>query len=88
MNSTVLSLFIITIIFFYSSVNGFKQKTFSSISIKKIYNKTKLNLFSDSFLTAVAEVVDKPDGYVYGAVAAPDWVLPVTSVFIILSGFK
>ena len=34
-----------------------------------------------SFVTAVAEA--KPDGYVYGAVAAPDWALPVGLVLII-----
>ena len=34
-----------------------------------------------SIVTAVAEA--KPDGYVYGAVAAPDWALPVGLVLII-----
>ena len=37
-----------------------------------------------SLLSAVA-VETKPDDYVYGAVAAPDWVLPLGSVLVILT---
>ncbi|KAJ1439819.1 hypothetical protein B484DRAFT_443684 [Ochromonadaceae sp. CCMP2298] len=37
----------------------------------------------ETLLMAVAEV--KPDGYEYGAVAAPDFVLPLTAVLAILS---
>jgi hypothetical protein len=35
------------------------------------------------FLVAVAEVA-KPDGYQYGAVAAPDWALPVGAFAVVL----
>ena len=36
-----------------------------------------------SILTAVAEA--KPDGYQYGSVAAPDFVLPLGAVLVILT---
>lgn len=41
---------------------------------------TKANALG-TLVTAIAEA--KPDGYVYGAVAAPDWALPVGLVLII-----
>ena len=41
-----------------------------------------LNSWSSSFLAA-AEAVDKPDDYVYGAVNAPGWVLPLGAVLVI-----
>ena len=39
-----------------------------------------------SIITSAVEVSVKPDDYVYGAVAAPDWVLPVSAVFVVLTG--
>ena len=41
-------------------------------------------LQSSSQLLSVA-VTPKPEGYEYGAVSAPDWVLPVTAVLVILT---
>lgn len=38
----------------------------------------------DSLLTAVTEM-DKPDDYVYGAVAAPAWVAPVAALLVVLT---
>lgn len=37
---------------------------------------------TSSFMTAVD---NKPDDYVYGAVAAPDWVLPLGAFLVILT---
>ena len=53
-----------------------------TLSVKK---SMKLNSFLNTLTTAVVEVADKPDDYVYGAVAAPGWVLPLASVLVILS---
>ena len=36
-------------------------------------------------IAAASEAVAKPDGYVYGAVAAPGWALPVGAVLVILT---
>jgi hypothetical protein len=56
---------------------------------KNTYMKKSMKLNSYSWLNtitiAAAEITEKPDDYVYGAVSAPSWVLPVASVFIILS---
>ena len=41
-----------------------------------------LNTWTNSFLSA-AEAVNKPDDYVYGAVNAPGWVLPLGAVLVI-----
>ena len=40
-------------------------------------------IFDSSFIQAAAEA--KPDDYVYGAVSAPDWALPVGAVLVILT---
>jgi hypothetical protein len=63
---------------------------FHKYNIKKnMYVKKSMKLNSYSWLNtitiAAAEITEKPDDYVYGAVSAPSWVLPVASVFIILS---
>jgi len=42
-----------------------------------------LSMSPVDFLVAVAEVA-KPDGYQYGAVAAPDWALPVGAFAVVL----
>lgn len=42
--------------------------------------------FHDAFSLLTAVVVEeKPDGYVYGAVAAPSWALPVGAVLAVLT---
>lgn len=43
----------------------------------------RLSMSPVDFLVAVAEVA-KPDGYQYGAVAAPDWALPVGAFAVVL----
>ena len=48
----------------------------------KLNSYSWLNTFT---IAAATEITEKPDDYVYGAVSAPSWVLPVASVFIILS---
>ena len=42
-------------------------------------------LSSLSSLVTAAVQEAKPDDYVYGAVSAPSWVLPVGCVFVVLS---
>lgn len=42
--------------------------------------------FHDAFSLLTAVVAEeKPDGYVYGAVAAPSWALPVGAVLAVLT---
>jgi hypothetical protein len=50
----------------------------------KVKEKTSLKSFTNAFLTAVIDNA-KPEGYVYGEVSAPGWVLPVASVLVILT---
>jgi hypothetical protein len=42
------------------------------------------NMSPVDLLIAVAEATAKPDGYTYGAVAAPDWALPVGAFGVVL----
>lgn len=57
---------------------------FRALPIKSRMVSSKLNDVSSwqSILTAV-EVAEKPDDYVYGAVNAPGWVLPLGAVLVI-----
>jgi hypothetical protein len=47
----------------------------------------KLSSFDQAVLIA-AEVATKPDGYVYGAVSAPDWVLPAGLALLIIIAYE
>eukprot|EP01031_Cornospumella_fuschlensis_P035625 gene35625-43207_t len=49
-----------------------------------ILDESLVNRILPSLLTAVS-VETKPDDYVYGAVAAPGWVLPVGCLAVILT---
>ena len=57
---------------------------FRALPIKSRMVSSKLSDVSSwqSILTAV-EVAEKPDDYVYGAVNAPGWVLPLGAVLVI-----
>ena len=58
---------------------------FRPVQVKPRLASTKLrdlNSWTSSILSA-AEAVDKPDDYVYGAVNAPGWVLPLGAVLVI-----
>lgn len=49
-----------------------------------MHSSADLTQLVSSLMTA-AVVEAKPDGYTYGAVSAPDWVLPVGAVLAILT---
>lgn len=73
-------------------VNAFTT-SFRSTKLNKLRSITKTSMLLDgsnflqstsSLLNVVTQTV-KPEGYEYGAVSAPDWVLPVTAVLVILT---
>ena len=45
-------------------------------------NSIPSDVFSSMLVVAV-EVIERPDDYVYGAVAAPSWALPLGAVLVI-----
>lgn len=48
-------------------------------------NHMSLNSIHSDILVAVSTEVQKPDNYVYGSVSAPDWVLPVGAILVVLT---
>ena len=82
-------------LFFVLQVNAFTTTSFrsklssssfiSSSSSSKMVSVPESADFLQSSSQFLSVVTPKPEGYVYGAVAAPDWVLPVTAVLVILT---
>ena len=70
------------------SLSAFKflQREVHNFNPYKITNRMKLSPQMSVLTTIVNAVAEaKPDDYVYGAVAAPSWVLPLGAVLTILT---
>jgi hypothetical protein len=79
MNVTLLSLLVLAVV--CCAAHGFRPALRPASASRSTHLNSLASL--QSLLTAVAEV--KPDGYVYGAVAAPDFVLPLAAVLAVLT---
>jgi len=56
--------------------------------LNRVCKRTSLNShqgFFDASWSILTAIETKPDDYVYGAVAAPDFVLPLGAVLVVLS---
>lgn len=78
---TILFLSVISLLL--SSSHGFSIVTKGRSLISRRYLSLPSVELTSSFIAAAAEV--KPDDYVYGAVSAPDWALPLGAVLVILT---
>jgi hypothetical protein len=57
---------------------------FRGLPVRSRSVSTKVNVFPfSSLLTAAQEITSKGDDYVYGAVSAPEWALPLGAVLVI-----
>ena len=79
-----MQILIVTVIAFLACCSALRPRLCNSVRQKA--QRTQLNALPglDTLVMAVAEA--KPDGYVYGAVSAPSWALPLGLVLIIATG--
>lgn len=87
--SCVLIVTLLSIVYVSSYQTGITLHKYNNIKNNiNVRKSMKLNSYSwlnTITIAAVTEITEKPDDYVYGSVSAPSWVLPVASVFVILS---
>jgi hypothetical protein len=81
----MMKIFIFTVISILACCSALRPRLIAG-QIRQIRANTVLNALSglDTLVMAVAEA--KPDGYVYGAVSAPSWALPLGLVLVIATG--
>jgi hypothetical protein len=76
---------IISFLLFLSPSSGF-QIFVSPRSSTRLPSKLNFSINEFTDLSSLMTAIDtKPDNYEYGAVAAPDWVLPLGAFLVILT---
>eukprot|EP01041_Mallomonas_annulata_P008238 gene8238-16941_t len=66
------------------TVSSFRFTNSNRLLSRKVSNQALPDVFSSMSIAAV-EVATKPDDYVYGAVSAPSWALPIGAILVILT---